>query len=413
MKEFKKYRYSSITVMIIVSFVFLFTKCINRGTWETTVVKNFKGQKFAGSATCASCHKNIYDSHRKTAHYLTSGKASESNIKGSFEPGKNTFNYEMGTAVTMEKRNDSFYQVEYHSGKERDAYPMDIVLGSGMRGQSYLYWMRNQLFQLPVSYFGGTNQWSNSPGFPNTVLFNRTITTRCLECHSTNAKVISPPEINPEQFDASQMIYGVDCEKCHGPAAEHVEFQTQNPTATIAKYIINPSRLSRQQNMDLCTSCHGGRLFKKRPPFEFMAGDTLLNFFDTSHITLNPNSIDVHGNQSGLLRASKCFRMSETLTCNTCHNTHENERGKTALFSQRCMSCHNEEHKSFCKFADKVGAEIKSNCIDCHMPLSASGIISVALPGDTALTAAMIRSHFITIYPDRANKVLSLMKKKH
>ena len=31
--------------------------------------------KFAGSAACASCHKDIYESHIKTAHYLDSRPA--------------------------------------------------------------------------------------------------------------------------------------------------------------------------------------------------------------------------------------------------------------------------------------------------------------------------------------------------
>ena len=55
---------------------------------------------------------------------------------------------------------------------------------------------------------------------------------------------------------------GVDCEKCHGPAARHVEFQTQNPKETIAKFIINPAGFSRQQSLDMCALCHGGRLQK-------------------------------------------------------------------------------------------------------------------------------------------------------
>jgi mono/diheme cytochrome c family protein len=123
-------------------------------------------------------------------------------------------------------------------------------------------------------------------------------------------KTISPPDIDPEKFDPTQMIYGVDCEKCHGPGAEHVAFQAKNPGIP-AKYIINPAHLSRQQNMDLCSSCHGGRLFKSRPSFEFTVGDTLANFFDLDKVARDPLTIDVHGNQNGLLRASACFRMSE------------------------------------------------------------------------------------------------------
>lgn len=412
MKGFINYRYSAITILIIISLVFLFTKCINNDKAEPGVIKNSKGQTFAGSSACANCHKNIYDTHLHTAHYLTSRPASRNFIKGSFEAGKNTFSYNARSVVSLEERDSSFYQVEYDFGAEKNARRIDIVVGSGTMGQSYLYWMKNQLFQLPVTYFGAAHEWSNSPGFPNKVIFNRFITSRCLECHSTFAKTLSPPDIDPEKFDPGQMIYGVDCEECHGPAAQHVEFQSKNPTFTIAKYITNPARLTRQQNMDLCSSCHGGRLFKTRPSFEFTVGDTLSHFFKLDTARPDPNTIDVHGNQNGLLRSSKCFRMSEILTCNTCHNTHEDERGKTALFSQRCMTCHNTAHGPICKMTATLGPEINNNCIDCHMPLKASRIIAVFLPGENAPTAAMIRSHLISIYPEETNKILALIKKK-
>jgi hypothetical protein len=412
MNAISTYRYAVLIILGFVSFILIFTKCINKSSAGEQVIGNVKGQRFAGSAACASCHRDIYEKHRKTPHFLTSVKATAKNIKGSFSPGKNTVRYSYSDLVAMEKRDGSFYQVEYRSGAEKNAQRMDIVIGSGIMGQSYLYWMQDHLYQLPVSYFGSVNRWANSPAFPSSVVYSRFITSRCLECHSTFAKTLSPPDVDPEKFDAGQMIYGVDCEKCHGPAAEHVEFQTADPAEKTAKFIVNPARLSRQQNMDLCSSCHGGRLFKTRPSFEFTVGDTLSNYFDLDPIPPDPNNIDVHGNQNGLLRASNCFRVSATLTCNTCHNTHETERGKTALFSQRCMNCHNEEHGSFCTMNRLPAEELKKNCIDCHMPLYPSQKISVILEGEKAPTAALIRSHYINVYPGETNKILRYLEKK-
>jgi hypothetical protein len=118
----------------------------------------------------------------------------------------------------------------------------------------------------------------------------------------------------------------------------------------------------------------------------------------------DPEKIDVHGNQLGLLRSSKCFQMSQTMTCTTCHKPHENERGKIALFSQRCSTCHNAEHGISCKMSASLGAVINQNCIDCHMPLKASKSITELLPGDSKPTAALIRSHLIGIYPDETLK---------
>ena len=379
----------------------------------TTDTSKINFQQFAGSATCANCHKKIYESHVHTSHFLTSRPADEKYIKGSFVKGKNIYPYYPGLFVAMEKRDSGMYQVAYSKGVERLARRFDIVMGSGAKGQTFLSWKGNSLFQLPITYFTATNQWCNSPGYPDRIIFNRPVTSRCLECHSTYVNTISAPGKEPEEYDHNQIIYGVDCEKCHGPAAKHVQYETQNPKDTIGKYIINPTMLTRQQNLDLCALCHGGRLQKTKPSFEFTAGDKLSDFFVPNTNSPSTKSIDVHGNQYGLLKESKCFRMSATMTCITCHNSHENERGKDALFSQRCMTCHNKEHGTFCKINPSQVSSINTNCINCHMPKQPSMSIAVLLPGDVVPTAALIHTHLISIYPEETNKFIMGKKKSH
>ena len=394
-----QYRKSLIVSFCIILCVVLFAECINNNETDHVKIINKEIDQFAGSLACANCHKNIYESHIHTAHFLSTRPASEEFIKGSFEPGKNIFAYDPRMVVAMEKRDSGFFQIGYYDGVERITKRMDIVVGSGSKGQTYITRFQNQLFQLPVSYFTAANQWANSPQYPtHPVLFNRPITSRCLECHTTFAKKISAPNADPEEFD-QKIMYGIDCEKCHGPGAKHVSFQLENPKETKAKYIINPSSFTRQQSLDLCALCHGGRLHKLKPSFTFVAGDKLSDYFAFDTLTPSPDKVDVHGNQYGLLRSSKCFRMSETMTCTTCHNPHENERGKTELFSQRCISCHNGNHNVVCKMTASLGSSINKNCIDCHMPLKASKSITELLPGNTNPTSALIRSHFIAIYP--------------
>ena len=59
----------------------------------------------------------------------------------------------MHDEVRMEKKDSGFYQVEYNDGRIKRSEAFDIVIGSGKSGQTYLYWSRDHLFQLPVSYF--------------------------------------------------------------------------------------------------------------------------------------------------------------------------------------------------------------------------------------------------------------------
>jgi hypothetical protein len=411
-KRILKYPRTVTIVGLMAIGVLVFSKCSDKKDENAGVIENASGERFAGSASCAGCHQDIYDHHLKTAHYLTSRPATAEYIKGSFEAGKNAYFFNASVVVEMEKRSNGFYQVEYFRDQQKKAKRFDIVVGSGTMGQSYLYWSDHKLFQLPITYFTAADTWSNSPGFPDKVVFNRVITSRCLECHATYAKTISDPGVEPERFDSTRLILGVDCEKCHGPAAKHVDFQSAHPNEKKGQFIINPASLSRQQNLDLCASCHGGRLQKTQPSFSFKVGDKLSDFYIVDTTAPKPENIDVHGNQYALMRASKCFRMTQTLTCNTCHNTHQREKGQTALFSQRCMECHNNGHGSDCKLTQSIGKVITSNCIDCHMPLQPSKAIAVRLQGEEQPVAAMIRSHYVSIYPDETKRILLELKKE-
>jgi Cytochrome c554 and c-prime len=396
--------------------ILLFVKCIDHENKNLTQApkdqtpkdqtpKDRRYEDFAGSKTCATCHPNIYRTHVQTAHYLTSAPAGPQNIKGGLTSGDNRFFYSPQVCIAIEKSNDRFYQVEYDGSAAKEFAPMDITVGSGKRGQTFLYWRKNDLFQLPLTWFTSLSQWTNSPGFSNRVIFNRPATSRCLECHSTYFQAESADSVEPTAFSRTAIQYGVDCEKCHGPAARHVAFHRDNPAEKTGHFIIGAANFSREQKLDLCRLCHGGRLSKTKPSFRFQSGNRLADYFNIDTTQKAAADIDVHGNQYGMMASSKCFRQSE-MTCLTCHNPHENETGKLELFSQRCMSCHNQAHGNFCKAAQKIGASITKNCIDCHMPEQPSKSITVMLQGGGLPVSATMRSHFISIYPEETKKFL-------
>jgi len=405
-KKIAGFKKAAVLVSII-GLCILFVTCVdNSGNKEEVVAKQDRYKQFAGSQTCANCHKDIFEKHLLTEHHLTSATATPKNTLGSFKKDSNVFAFDPLVNITMEKTDSGLYQVEYRNGVEVKKQKFDIVIGSGRKGQSYLSWVGNRLVQLPITYFTAAKQWSNSPGYnPHIPSFNRPITSRCLECHSTYFQTISDGAKKLEEFDHNKIVYGVDCEKCHGPAAEHVEFHLKNPTATIAKNIQNPGKFSRERLLDLCTLCHGGALSKTQPSFSFQSGDTLSNYFSMQAAMLNADNIDVHGNQFGLMALSKCFQKSN-LTCISCHNVHENEDGKIETFSQRCMSCHSSAHGKPCKMTATIGSSISQNCVDCHMPKQMSHAVAVYLQGNDIPTSALMRTHFVKIYPDETKKVM-------
>jgi nitrate/TMAO reductase-like tetraheme cytochrome c subunit len=68
------------------------------------------------------------------------------------------------------------------------------------------------------------------------------------------------------------------------------------------------------------------------------------------------------------------------------------------MFSQKCVSCHNVNEKSFQTSTHSTISAIQKNCIDCHMPAQPSKSIAVKLENDDVLRASLIRTHLIGIY---------------
>lgn len=366
---------------------------------------NFPDSLYAGSESCLPCHKSIYDSFVTTAHNLTSHTPGPEFIKGSFEPGKNRFTYNKFMEVVMENRNGSFYQTSIINGVSFQSEPIEMVIGSGRKGQTYLYWRDNKLLQLPVSYFTPTDSWCNSPGYSlNMIRFDRLINGRCIECHGSYAR-IQEPEENITLYDKHSIVYGVNCERCHGPAAKHVTFHLENRLEKNAHFIYTKKILTRQQKLDACALCHSGFRQFLKPPFSFVTGDRLTDFSLPTYSEDTSALLDVHGNQYGLLTASKCFKNSE-MDCASCHNVHNEEINVPKLYSTRCSSCHNQTSHNTCSFKPQQGFVLNDNCIDCHMPSLASKSIFLQSSDPQKSSPDYVRTHHVAIYPEQTKKFI-------
>ncbi len=390
---------SLLVILLFLVSVFLFTKCVNNAT-----AADPRGRQYAGAASCRQCHQAIYDSAVLSMHFNTTAIAGSANIHGSFTPPGNTFTYLDGAQIKMEKRNNNSFQVMYIDGKEIDTHKFDVIFG-GKHAQTFLYSKGNQFFELPLSYYSAANSWATSPGFPiQQPRFDRYVGTVCFECHSSHLETkieIAGGDGTSEETVPGTLIYGIDCERCHGPAGKHVDYHLGHPEEKVAKFIVENHQLSRQQQSDACEVCHGGnskaQLISR---FKFMPGDTLANFFMQFVPNRNSSQFDVHGNQSQLLAQSKCFRRAAQMTCSTCHDPHVNASNNVSMYSQKCMSCHSEANHNFCPKAATLGESIKSNCIDCHMPMQSSRAISFQLSGQQERSSYMLRNHRIAVYAD-------------
>ena len=346
---------------------------------------------YVGDDKCLSCHEK-QRTYLTTAHHLTSQPAKATSIAGSFATGKNILRTQRELLYRMEARNDGFFQTGV-LGTPPDTISLserfDLVIGSGRKGQTYLYWNRDdQLFQLPVSYWTEVASWVNSPGYGDRSLdFGRPVPPRCLECHASYFEAVNDA-VN--RYRRTGYVLGVSCERCHGPGERHVELNAPGAPKPVDQAIVNPAKLPRDRQLALCSLCHGGVGVAKRPAFSFTAGDALEDFL-TLEIPKETESLDVHGNQIALLERSKCFK-SSAMTCSTCHDTHQRQRD-AGQFSDKCLACHKVES---CGLFPKRGHALAGKCVDCHLPNQTSNVIFSTHDGTRILPK--VRNHWIKVY---------------
>lgn len=353
---------------------------------------------YVGDEVCNSCHQDKVRAYHRTAHAITSSVPSQDSIRGNFSPGSNilpTGNPDL--YFKMEASEKGFFQTAWLRTSPSMAYNrterFDVVVGSGRKGQTYLFWDGDQLFQLPVSYGTELGGWMNSPGYPDgSAYFERPITPRCLECHVSSFESVAPP-IN--RFNKASFLLGISCERCHGPGSEHVaRYRSKTPPRSPSEAaIINPARLSRDRQMDLCTLCHGGEGESILPALSFVVGDVLDRFVSLPELPRDA-PVDPHGSQTQFFVRSRCFQSSPAMTCTTCHDVHAPRPDLTA-YAARCLSCHKVES---CGVFPKLGHRIDRQCVACHMPLQLTGRMLVRI--DRKSVQLKAHNHRIAIYPD-------------
>ena len=354
---------------------------------------------YIGDEACRPCHQDKFETYQRSAHHLASRLPSQTSIDGKFTQGSNilrTSNPYLYFVMSADKEGyfqsavAKFPPLETVSRKER----FDLVIGSGRKGQTYLYWKGDDLFELPVSYWTETGQWINSPGYPDGLpSFDKPIIPRCLECHTTYFESIPPP-LN--RFSTTNSVLGITCEKCHGPGRTHViRSRSKIPLRPgEAEDIVNPASLSRERQMDLCALCHAGPGTPKAPAFSFVAGGVLGQYLSIADDAPD-TPVDVHAHQVQQLRNSRCFQ-SSSMTCTTCHDVHKQQRD-AASFSEHCLTCHKIES---CGRYATMGSQILHQCVSCHMPLKQSKLI--VFDADGSQVRPQVRSHRIAIYSDIA-----------
>jgi len=363
---------------------------------------------FVGDAVCQPCHRERSQSYEHSPHRLTSQLPTRGTVHGSFENGANTLTIAApeqtarpGLSFRMDDRSDGLFETARTGWGAEAAYVraerIDVVTGSGARGQTYLYWRGDRLFELPVSYWSDGHRWINSPGYiDGTADFSRPVNPACLECHASYIRALSS-DPNTNRYERQSLVPGIRCENCHGPGAEHVRQEASRQGSGMdatGSGILNPAKFSRDRQVDLCAECHNGiQRAALQPTFSYVPGRPLSEYF--KHLPgSDAEHPDVHGNQVGLLQRSRCYRSSEQMSCSTCHDVH-GARKPAAFYASKCLSCHEWQK---CGVAAKMGHAIVDKCIECHMPIEQTNAIVSETAGQ--VVHATMRNHWIRVYAE-------------
>ena len=109
------------------------------------------------------------------------------------------------------------------------AEPVHYAVGSGKRGRSYLINRDGLLFMSPVTWYSTTSVWDLSPGYEhNNLHFGRRIVDGCLACHAGR---VAHQEKKQNVYEKNPFLEEcIGCERCHGPAQDHITFHRLEKT---------------------------------------------------------------------------------------------------------------------------------------------------------------------------------------
>jgi hypothetical protein len=333
---------------------------------------------YVGDARCADCHEDkarTFSQHPMgrslvpTAELL-SQQPYDWRHHNPFEA--------LGRRFWVECRGDRVWHWQGPLERAQDAAlqrktEVHYIIGSGIRGRSYLTNHDGYLFQTPISWYSQKQIWDVSPRFTDSSLPERPIAGMCLFCHANRARFDEDSENHYQTpiFDG----HAIGCERCHGPGERHVQNPGLRDPLTGADYtIVNPRRLEPALREAVCEQCHLAgevRLLRRgRGLYDYRPGLPLEQFWAIFVQARRAGEEDRAVNHVEQLCLSRCFQKSAgQMGCISCHEPHEavGPERRVSYYRDRCLACHPQ---GSCNLPPAVRRQTQPDdgCIACHMP---------------------------------------------
>lgn len=262
----------------------------------------------------------------------------------------------------------AWLSVTREDGSLKESRELLYFIGSGGRGRTYLFEVDGFYFESPVNWYTQAQRWDMTPAYKaaTTAPLNLPAAVSCLHCHTSGFR--APHDGTQNEYGAPLFAAeGVSCERCHGPAEEHLR-----SGAKMRKI----EELSASKRDSICMQCHlEGNAAIEQPGkhiYDFRPGDELSEYVHYLVLSSDTEARPRAVSQFEALAQSQCKRKAgDALRCTTCHDPHGEVPAaeKAAYYRKKCAGCHGEG------FAATHHKE-NPDCTACHMPKLASGDVA-------------------------------------
>ncbi len=334
---------------------------------------------YVGAAACAQCHAEESRKWSGSRHSKMVQPATTGGVKGDFTRRAVTLR---GATYQLRQRNGEFFITEsYLTGKPVE-HRVDYTLGN-RRIQHYLTTLPSgRVVVLPPSWDILRKDWFHSfdigdPDETSDVMV-QVWNKNCYSCHVSREEKNFDPATN--QYRTEWQDTGTNCERCHGPGADHVAHYTAatKPVGP-ARDIVMQTRLDPARNTMVCAQCHS---FRDIYVQGFAAGadyyDHFLPILEFSQPVDHDPAYWPDGrtrrfsNDAFGLWQSECFLKGKA-TCVDCHVTpHEVEIERNPQLrpdaNALCTRCHAAIGKTLTAHTHHTERSTGSSCVECHMP---------------------------------------------
>ena len=322
----------------------------------------------AGAVGCKSCHPAQYEDWKISQHAHANRLASPRTDGPAFNPTR-TFKEGLLTTQVSEERNrlvvmqtgpdgiPSFHRAVAVIGVD----PLIQFLAPFPRGHLQVINpaydpKKRDWFDIYQGEPRGVHEW----GFWKNQGMNWN--SQCAFCHTTGFEKNYNPAT--DTYTSTWKAMGISCEQCHRPQ----DCKSTNPSVAQA-------RLTRQQSMDTCGSCHSRReeLTGKFHPGANFSDHFRLTLPDLGNVYYADGQVREEDFEFASFQTSKMGHKG--ITCLDCHNPHSGKLKLPVENNALCLSCHSAPgQRGAIPILDATAhshhkPESTGNlCVDCHMP---------------------------------------------